>query len=624
MILEKAKANRHEPAWKEPLMQLTDMLEKYEEFILRDRFRKELIQKIDREIQQATFSANKVYKTILEEGLNEIKADYGHIYQIDGDRLRLLANKGSHKVDEVMSIKSSLCGRALLNNEIINIGDVSQLALGEYHQLHEDTKSELAMPIRDYRGVKDLGVFNIERKTRGVFDRESVQFCELLRGQIAIAMEQVKIWEGVSLVHDLSRELLLSKTDLAANYNIVLEKILKLLHFELGQILLLIRDKLIIVASSNPEDVGLSVGAEDSVCGAYIITENGREPLIIDDIKESKYAKHYKWLLGRDEKKRMVSEFVVPLLSGNHVVGVINIEDPRREAFSEFDTRILNILGNMIAGAIESATRWRAIQDFENAKGADLVLTQLGHLSIGFLHNFGGRIGNAKARLAEFSRSVSDVQLPDFGEKPGIQFLEGILQNLREAESHIENLRAKFDPKMIDITLKPVDLIKVTKDAVQRVQITKPETISILNQIDPSLIERSSIECLLTDQFGEILDSLLINAIEAMPNGGKIEILIRQKDPTTAEVSIKDTGEGMSEEAQERIFDFGFTTKRKGRPGQGLGMWFVRMYVHRFAGKIYFESTLGKGTTFYLSLPISFRKEALLNLSTATKQRREI
>ena len=410
-----------EPAWKKPLKQLADLLNEYEESVNREHRRRELIQQIDREIQRATYSAEEVYKLVLEQGLDEVGADYGHILEINGYKLRLIASRYPIPIEERQApINGSLGGRALREGKILNIPDVTQLPPSEYHPAHEDTLSELAIPITDYRGVKKLGVFNVERRVEGKFDEEAVKFCKLLRGQIAIAMEQVKVWEGVGLIYDLSSEVLSGQTELSEIYDQVLKKILTLLQFHLGQILLVDQDKLIIVASSNQEDVGKTFGATDSVCGAYIIGEKGRVPLIINNLPESKYYRFYKWLLGSDEKQEMKSEFVVPLLSNEKVVvGVINIEDQRRAAFSEFDEHMLNILGNMIAEAIESATRRKSMQDITYAKGIDLVLTQLGHLSIGFLHSFGGKIADTKARLAELKREISvhEINLPDFGEE---------------------------------------------------------------------------------------------------------------------------------------------------------------------------------------------------------------
>lgn len=591
-----------EPSWKEPLKQLTTTLQGYEEFIKRERIRKELIQGIDREIQKTTLSARKVYEIILELGLNEVGADYGHILEIEDDKLFVVANRGEPiKILEV-PINGSLTGRALLEKQILNIDDVTQVPKNQYTVFHDDTKSELAIPITDSRGVKNLGVFNIERKTKGLFEDEAVEFCKLLKGQIAIVMEQVKIWEGVKLISELSSELMSGNTDLSSSYDLVLKRVLKILEFKLGQILLLDQNRLLIVASSNPSDLSVSVGPDDSVCGHYIINEKGKETLKIDNIEKSEYEKYYKWLLGKGEDKKMVSEFVVPLLSNNKIIGVINLEDPREAAFSDFDEHILNILGNMIAEAIESGRRQKAIQDMKNAKGASLALAQLGHMSITFLHNLGGKLGNAKVRLIEFKNVVGSLSLPNIGHEPSLDFLEGIINDLRTSVNLLEGFRVKFDPKKIDTKLKHVNIIEVTKDTIQKALHTKPENISLNFHHDESLKDTNIVECLFTDQLYEVLDSLINNAIEAMPNGGKIDTTIALEDPITIQISIKDSGMGMTAETQSRIYDYGYSTKREGR---GLGMWFVKLYIEAFAGRIEFKSILNEGTTFYLYFPIA-------------------
>ncbi len=593
------------PDWKKPLKQLSDVLEQFELSFVREQYRRELIREIDREIQKATLSAEKVYQLILNDGLDEVNADYGYIFKIEGEYLKLIAMKGKHSVVSEFPIKNSLSEQSLLNGQTINVGDVTKLPRNQYYRFHDDTMSELSIPIKDYRGVKNLGIFNIERKIKGEFDSDAIVFCELLKGQIAIAMEQVRIWEGVSLIHELSIELLSGETDLSKTYDLVLDRILKILDFKFGQILLLEDNQLKVVTSSRREDIGLSVDADNSLCGAYIIRDKGRVPLRIDDIKKSKYKKHYKWLLGKDYKTRMVSEFVIPLVR-DKVIGVINIEDPRYNAFSEYDEHVLNILGNVITEAIEAAKHRKEIQFYQMARDCDLLLAQLGHVSFDFLHKFGGKIGNAKARVAEFKRSVSKTLLPNFGSRSGVEFLEGILHNLREADELIKDFKDKFDPTKAEVRSKNIDIVKVTNHAIKKICHVKPDTITIELTIDKrSFGERKTIECWLNERFGEILDSLLTNAIEAMPQGGKIHILIQAKDPLTCELSIADTGVGISEEIRSKIFDYGFTTKSGGRLSRGLGLWFVKLYIDRFNGNITFKSTVGKGSTFLLRFPIS-------------------
>ena len=103
------------------------------------------------------------------------------------------------------------------------------------------------------------------------------------------------------------------------------------------------------------------------------------------------------------------------------------------------------------------------------------------------------------------------------------------------------------------------------------------------------------------DQLLRCFNNLLKNAIEAIPfdNQGLIEInyLLTSKNIL---LSIKDNGKGIAENLRDKIFEPNFTTKSS---GTGLGLAFVKNSIENAAGKVWFETTIGVGTTFYISLP---------------------
>src|SRR5262249_9461781 len=82
------------------------------------------------------------------------------------------------------------------------------------------------------------------------------------------------------------------------------------------------------------------------------------------------------------------------------------------------------------------------------------------------------------------------------------------------------------------------------------------------------------------NQIQQVLINLALNARDAMPNGGRLTIRTRQADPGTAEISVVDTGMGMTEETQERLFEPFFS--RKGIKGTGLGMTIVHSIVTKW------------------------------------------
>jgi signal transduction histidine kinase len=101
----------------------------------------------------------------------------------------------------------------------------------------------------------------------------------------------------------------------------------------------------------------------------------------------------------------------------------------------------------------------------------------------------------------------------------------------------------------------------------------------------------------------QVWTNILHNAIQAMNNAGTITINTSfSEENTQILVSIADTGEGIPQEIQAKIFDAFFTTKKMGE-GSGLGLDISRKIIDKHKGKIYFQSEEGKGTTFYVEIP---------------------
>ncbi len=108
-------------------------------------------------------------------------------------------------------------------------------------------------------------------------------------------------------------------------------------------------------------------------------------------------------------------------------------------------------------------------------------------------------------------------------------------------------------------------------------------------------------------QIEQILVNLVLNARQAMPNGGRLKIEVRENAAgDTVEVKVADTGLGIPPEQMRQIFEPFFTTKQPdeyGRGGTGLGLSVCRQIIEQHQGRIRVESVVGKGSTFTLKLP---------------------
>jgi len=108
-------------------------------------------------------------------------------------------------------------------------------------------------------------------------------------------------------------------------------------------------------------------------------------------------------------------------------------------------------------------------------------------------------------------------------------------------------------------------------------------------------------------QIEQILVNLIINARQAMPNGGRLRVEVGENAAgDTVEIKIADTGAGIAPDHLRQIFEPFFTTKtpdEHGRGGTGLGLSVCRQIIEQHHGRIRVESVVGKGSTFTVKLP---------------------
>jgi signal transduction histidine kinase len=108
------------------------------------------------------------------------------------------------------------------------------------------------------------------------------------------------------------------------------------------------------------------------------------------------------------------------------------------------------------------------------------------------------------------------------------------------------------------------------------------------------------------DKVTQILTNLIGNAIKFTPQNGKVNVMLEQNGDGQVQVSIADTGPGILPEERNKIFSkfYQIANLEKQKPrGSGLGLAISKALVEMHGGKIWVESELGKGSTFYFTLP---------------------
>jgi signal transduction histidine kinase len=151
--------------------------------------------------------------------------------------------------------------------------------------------------------------------------------------------------------------------------------------------------------------------------------------------------------------------------------------------------------------------------------------------------------------------------------------------------------------------VKPVNVNTIVEDTLlilsRQLQRANVELLTRLRVLPDAIIA--------ADQIRQVLSNLIINAKDAMPNGGRLHIRTRHihgKDElhSWVRIVIADTGTGISSEMTRAIFEPFVTTK--GEKGTGLGLWIVKGIIQNHAGKLLVRSRMGKGTVFRIDLPV--------------------
>ena len=184
------------------------------------------------------------------------------------------------------------------------------------------------------------------------------------------------------------------------------------------------------------------------------------------------------------------------------------------------------------------------------------------------------------------------ASLPESSHKKSMQeSISCIQDNLFYIDKIVEDL--KNYAKRLTPCLEKINVEKVIEDVMLIVPI--PNNLQVVLEVEKDFP-------LITADFSmlkRVLINLVQNAVQAMPDGGKLTVKANSKEKN-ALISVEDTGVGIPEAFKTRLFQPMVTTKAK---GQGLGLAVVKRLVEAQGGAISFDSKVGKGTKFTVELP---------------------
>jgi PAS domain S-box-containing protein len=248
-----------------------------------------------------------------------------------------------------------------------------------------------------------------------------------------------------------------------------------------------------------------------------------------------------------------------------------------------------------------------AIEDVTERVGLEAQLQQsdklssIGLLAAGVAHE----VNTPLAGISSYSQMLMQ-QIPE--NDPRRQLLEKIHRQTSRASSIVNNL-LNFS-RVTEARYAPVDLNRVIDDTIQLLEAqlrnTEIEVVrSYAYELPPAFGDGPKLQ--------QVLMNLILNARDAMPQGGRLEIST-EADEDSVVIEIRDTGLGIAPEHLAKIYDPFFTTKQIGK-GTGLGLAVSYGIISDHGGHIAVESNLGEGTRFQITLPLAGARQLFATAS---------
>jgi len=211
----------------------------------------------------------------------------------------------------------------------------------------------------------------------------------------------------------------------------------------------------------------------------------------------------------------------------------------------------------------------------------------------------------AAASLAAEAEKTADL---DYVLENAPLAIESSIEGLRRIATIVRSMKEFAHPDQGE--KKHADL----NQAIRSTLVIAHNEYKYVAEMDTQFAELPAVPCYL-GEMNQVILNLLVNAAHAIADvvkdsGALGKITVRTRlDGDAVEISIRDTGAGIPEGARDRIFDPFFTTKEVGK-GTGQGLAIARsVVVNKHGGTIRFETECGKGTTFFIRLPLDTADE---------------
>lgn len=500
----------------------------------------------------ASLDPQKSLNSIIDAAVKITDATSGSLVMVDWENniLEIKVSRGfvKHIGDVRLRVGEGVTGWVALSGEPILVSDVTNEP--RYIPVKEDIQTELAVPMKLEHEL--IGVLNVDSTRKHAFTQEDVALLTLLANQSAQVIHNGNLFDTVNRqVKELStlieiNKMIASSLSVEKILNQIVERTAELMHSNICSIMLVSEDgKSLELKAYYGGDFNLqrkSIPISGTLYGKVLRDKKSRRIKNLRDVKHEK-------LEEITDNEGIHALLTVPLVARDVAIGLLNIYKSYSYEFSDEEKRLLRTFADLCAVAIDNAHLHEQTVLLEDQARRAGRVAAVGELAVGIAHEIRNpltiikMIFEAGETLNEEDRHVISTELQRMN-KIITQLLD--YTRLKEPEREWCQLGKILENSFL---LLNYDLSK------KNIQLTKcvPDKLPLV-WADPV-------------QLQQIFLNILLNASDAVPEGGKIKVQCGTTDDKFIEVKIHDNGSGLPDAVKEFIRTVHF------HQGEGIRAW---------------------------------------------------
>jgi GAF domain-containing protein len=584
----------------------------------------------------STLDMNTIWSAAVENawhlsGLYNTPPIFTYLAQLsrDGQYLELVA---THPPTELVGLQARVGRIDFLKDKLIGIiGTVVKSKQSErisnvkpevvtgvvsaYIEFHPDTRSQVAVPIKDKHG-KVVGVLSVEHREEYAFPLELQTNLESLALQATAAIENAKLFAETTLLQQEQARILL---EIANNRK--LEDVAGSVLDALYRIVPYARATFQIFDGDNRRLLAIRGFGQEEV-DDFLLRPISEDELLQEVLEGNKISilspphEHKRW-----DKRRSTGDILawtgIPLVYGKKPLGVITVDELQPSGYTEQQSRLLELFAQYVTSVLQNAISFQQnverVAELTEARDSLRIMMRFfqSYYNLALIGVvYGEDIHYAKNLLGMAAARASRIA------EGRISSSEDIKKSAALIVSRVERYLLLVD-ELERAALRSPDHVRFNLHAMlDHVISSKRIGSNILVTQD---YKASSSTVFAPRQLRQVFLVIIQNALDSMSSGGVLTLgtEIEERDGTRyIRVSVSDTGTGIPEDLQKNLFapriQDGHRTNRR---GTGLGLPWAYAFMRVYRGDITFSTSPEKGTTMYVLVPEDFRKVMPLPLN---------